>query len=754
MAEVEDTSEEANKEPGPTKIHFRVSIERGENCRYRVRVWVHDVEGPNPAPVPACTPEGNPVCCLSAGLTWPSTANATTLYKIQFTDDDILRPENGMLTGEVRMLTARALDLDYATLRCGEDPTCMSNATPLPSLPDGLEYEWEVEVGWGEFVNHIPGDPKTARGQSVAFRAHGDLGGEVRIKCTVRDTYEDSTAPWAVPLKEHFPDPSVASEFTIRVYDFRFIDFENHKLKRYLGESGGIKFPVLEVSEEITDRVIAPAATATYDGPAQEMGQVSPDIYRVQVEKIPDDAGEPSFKLIRFADNQQVAAFDQEAIADPEPSDPTEVDWRSKAHTRLVSNDRGPGSATDATYDNEILGDQTILVELGERIEAHFLLDDEFVGKISLPVGRPPCEFGDPDSRSDKVILTGYLRFVELDYGHGWTQGLDEQWAMKRLNEDHMQAGVRWRLAAPTQTVVPSGNAIRVATVLGHGQFPTDDGGGLRFTVNVPAAPPAPPGTMNGYQVTCRYEREETSETIANRPRTRAIDAGLTGTTVVDNSRYPPQSPGYAKIVIFQKGVQGITITDYVHTGDTGSPVVRGNLLATPVRGMANYTDDINRLEMRVLAENFCDDPDILTVRVIVTPRRPGGGDPNVTFNGSAFAIAADARLTESYYGADRNTIGIPSIAVDYLDDTWGTAFGHEAAHILRNGASPPHQTDTWRILYSKPPGDEGAGLPENEEVYGTSEHVDYPKRFQNNDLTVRSRTGPGTNWPVLKADW
>ncbi|MEQ8768403.1 MAG: hypothetical protein RL885_31150 [Planctomycetota bacterium] len=460
-----------------TVVEFEVAISRiqeAEGSYFSVAIVPGSV-APGEASNEDCG-ESGPGCCVLAS----EDVDSNTPIFAELPEDQF--PVDGMLVGDLRPLNVTGFDRDLVGLECGEYP-CPSTFAD-GGMCDFVEYRWEILSGPGAFLYSVNGisTQKTALYQA-------SQPGEVTFRVTVDDPCTAFCGN----------DTEVEIIRSFYVYDLRFIDGQN----TILPPVGVAPSPTLDEGLRVSRLTIGQdmngcgGSQPTFDGPLS----TDLDTYRLEIES-PNGALGLDY-LVQVRANR---AFD-DLLYDAEAYDVTyRVGlqgnlFRTLPHLRLVSNARPRGQQNlpaQALYDDEVCGDQSILVKLGDWISATLLIFDgqslRRVGQIELPVGRPWSEPTAPQSILEGMVDWNVFlaNFDGLDTGHAdWAAAADFE--IERASEDWAQAGIRFERTGLTLETQPFNNVLFMKDggsphLAGTLTLHVTPDGGSQVTVLVPVA--------------------------------------------------------------------------------------------------------------------------------------------------------------------------------------------------------------------------------------------------------------------------
>ncbi len=691
-----------------TRVTYSIRTARQMNGRYRVNIEGVDIDLPDePNFDGGCPNQGIPGCCRVG----PFEPGAQNPQQTTFIEGLVDYPVSGMITGRVRPLVAKFTDKDTVLLLCGEGTSCTDSKKIV--ILDSLQFKWTIDpLSSGEFLHH-DGDPKVAWGQTVFYKSDEAITEQVKIKLDVFDTCPNPATTACISDKLHFSDPDVPVEIEFRVYDFDLIDGSGSPLKRHPADATGSIFPSLQIGES-PPNVNLPPGPAPYDPPS-----TTAENYRMQVCRVVDGAV-PTFKLKSKRGAADTSTSDwigvQSADSVSEPVGVTSC-WRSQMLIRLVSNGPPNPQPAGSEYDDEVAGNQTVLVRPGDRLEGSLYIDDAFVGAISLPVGRVGGEYSSPASHNKYVNLEGRIKFSPVDYQPlEPAPALAEQLAVQRASEDWAQAGISWS-SVGVETIEPIGNGFSLKMIL----VPTAGANGVISFDFI---------TSDGTQhllIEATITQGDPLDAIVAELKAKIEQRGP---VVQVYGHVDPYGVSGQLLVIDPEEV-GARIENFV------APLASQTFVVVDViEGTPSYQAHISSAEAHLLAINYPHTANDI-VRAFVTPIQTGQL-PYIPVVRQHVAYAWNEGQG-SLYPELINHLMMPEVAVDHNDSGYSIVLGHELGHIVLDGVYH-HQTDTTRLMYKF-----GAS--------GSPETPGYFKRLYDRDELARFESGPSTFPVLLRAD-
>lgn len=480
---------------------------------------------------------------------------------------------------------------------------------------------------------------------------------------------------------------------------------------------------VLMVSKKVTTADL-PEGPTIFAGDA---GLSDPDslTYRLEVDGLVLQSGqELAFRL--RVEGSTSNDFTYGSVVDPED----ETRFRSDAYIRLVSN--GP-PATGAepgseVYDDQVRGDQTVLVRLGDTVTAEVLVDEEVVAQTQLPVGRPPAEDG------VWAIRTAHLRF-HTQAGTSPPMNTAPQIMTERASEDWAQAGIRFSNTYEG-TFAPDENALVVDGTAPNGEVASKG----YITFKVECAPMGAPWDFVSVRV---QEGQHEADIAASVAQNISMFGRFDATPLRDNFQDFSSTERWLVVAGCEGG-------DAIFTN-----INDGHIQDLDIYRFAYSSEEWLYSELNLIGYNYGDGQDD-TIEIFAVPDGTLGG----TDSTATYGLASSDRDRSRIPGA-RNALFITQSAMDGIDEhdppnKIGMPFvlGHELGHILFDGHFD---------------GDDDAGhtdqchnLMRNQcwtgssVVYGTSvsEEVGGSKRLTaEQHLDARADSGPDTNPPILKRE-
>jgi hypothetical protein len=509
----------------------------------------------------------------------------------------------------------------------------------------------------------------------------------------------------------HVPDVDNDSiALPIKVYMLRFIDGANAKRKTSYSDAQGTEDPVLFVSREVTDKNIVPTTSGNtdaerYDGPASS--DVA-GILRMQVDTLLSGDDSAKFRIVRVPQSQTVdTLYDVLWDGVPDPSAPVDsAPWRLKNHLRLVSNAKPSAPPPNSQYDDDVLGDQTIKIRLGDWIKATLLVvrngQEETVGSTFLPVGRPPGEKG----QNTDIVITGALRVTRIQH-LGWPVPTWDPIASERASEDFAQVRVRLRVgevvASPKQEA--RNTALIIAPVLEDGYLR------VSYKVDGQQQPDVDAPVARGDSVDQASDKLQAALVAAGLDVV-AYTGRMTGSAALNDKFLSLRSQGdYDRVEITKAATWKVNgqpaafpVVDYIHVNGADGEI----------ETMESY---VMAMELKSLSQEDVD--------VLVWPIDPATGSIvpfSHPYDGSyalAFAVSEKQTLDvpdRVWFPEACNTLQVPTVLVDEDDAQWPTAFGHELGHILLDGNY--HETISTHLMYL------GLGLDLDPETPATAKRL------------------------------
>jgi outer membrane protein OmpA-like peptidoglycan-associated protein len=410
--------------------------------------------------------------------------------------------------------------------------------------------------------------------------------------------------------------------------------------------------------------------TATFDGPPG--ATPDPDTFRVQLTGLPGGQT-PQVRLQTFRGAAQRTDHTFDMVEGQVGGRPA---YRINEHVRLVSN----------AVDDAFRAHQTVLVRLEDTVRATALLAGGEIGRIELPVGRPPAETG------PKAVRTCDIHFVTLT-------GTDSDPArtIARISEDWAQLAIRFNLAS-SETVTAVRNVLTVAgTATANGQITFDMTNAAGTSASVAVA----------------IASGDNNQTIANKIAAQiSAEAGFAATVHRHDALFivlvnPRQNVDFDNIVSFQAAV-----------------VVQEPAL--------NFTNDINLLEGSVLGLNF-NDGNLSNIDMVAI------GQVNIQLSPGApiLAGATGGDFLAANLPGWHNLCIIQEQAVDTDDAVMPFVAGHEVGHAIFDGGNAIHHPLATNIFNAGPSG--------ATDTIGGAKRLDDAQNTR-----ARARSGPATVPPLL----
>lgn len=363
--------------------------------------------------------------------------------------------------------------------------------------------------------------------------------------------------------------------------------------------------------------------------------------------------------------------------------------YRTNEHIRLVSNKRPveiDSARTEFQYDDEYLGHQTVLVMLGDTVQASVIVNGEKQGSpIALPVGMPS------DSNSSYAVLTADLNFFIQE---GLEATVQPDTTVKRMNEDWAQAAIQLeRNTTSTFSLVDN-----ILTIRTRGAVDTN--GELMLTLQREGHSPSP--------ISINFETGDTAADLAQ-SLADTIEATLkvpAEASIYYTSRCAPPNGCHRWIVMVDKG----TGKDVIFSDMRTVPAVPQLSMGTPKLKKQDVIFD--QLWRNIIGLNYKDaDPTTIDIFVVADTLLPDDHEVDgkkVKVNG----IASSNSYVSRKPGL-QNTIVIVSEAADGNDEYLPFTASHEVGHVLFNGPFPGsiggHHADPTNLMfqYARPSGEE-----------------------------------------------
>ncbi len=443
-------------------------------------------------------------------------------------------------------------------------------------------------------------------------------------------------------------------------------------------------------------------ASATFAGPVPTV----PDPYTFRVEARGIASGAPVTFQLKITDGGSGAmrTFDYESVEGQvvEGADQF-VAYRMNRHVRLVSNGvPATGADPGANYDDKFLGEQTVLVRLGDTVRGDVLDEAGTVlaSTLPLPVG---CAATLPDPHP-QAIRTARVYFRDLVGARS-----NPIASVARASEDWTQAAIRFRLTGRGPDITPVTNILQVegqAGVSGPIEMRVKDVSG------------STPITLDRrIQITPAHTTEDVARLIAE-----SIDADprFEARHVVHNTDGRPDHPWWVLINPERE------VNFQFRTIPAGLSLGEPPLNFPPLVPMAQN-------EHHALALNF-KGADPAMAYVFTEP--DGAEGPNV------LATAYSYYNWRNFMPGAVNTTFVDRRALDGTDATFPFTFGHELGHLLslpHDDATTHNPPQTWNLMYAPAPAGEREG-------YGAR------KRLRQEQVnSARQQSGPSSANPLLQ---
>lgn len=486
---------------------------------------------------------------------------------------------------------------------------------------------------------------------------------------------------------------------------------------------------VLMVSKKVTSDDL-PAGPTPFDG---DPNLTDPDFltYRIEVENLIIQSGQIVEFRVAVGGSGQGGPFTYGSVVDPTDGS----QFRSDAYVRLVSNGRpATGAEPDpVSYDDEVQGDQTLLVRLGDTVTAEVLVDDEVVAETSLPVGRPPTEDG------DYAIRTAHLRF-HTQSGTSPPMNTAPQVMTERASEDWAQAGVRFSDIFEG-TFTPKPNALIIDGAAASDGTATSSG---YITLDVGCGGAVGRSDFVEQKVAAGQSEQEIA---ANLAQTIGALSTVSAEALRDDFFHSDNTSQW--LVVVQCGSGGLGTVNFDNVSDGGIQ----NLDVDPFMYDPNGW---SYSELNLVGYNYGDGQDD-TIEVFAIPDSSlQSDDGEITYG-----LAGTDRTRDRTPGA-QNALFITQSALDGIDEHnppsgkigYPFVLGHEIGHILFNNLfdgddGAGHTTQCTNLMRNQ------CGLPPSE-IYGTSrrESITASKRLTvEQHLDARVDSGPDTTPPILKRE-
>ena len=365
-----------------------------------------------------------------------------------------------------------------------------------------------------------------------------------------------------------------------------------------------------------------------------------PDTFRVQIRGLLPGQG-PRVRVV--VNRSGTSVYSQEFDTVEAAALGCPAVYRIDKHLRLVSNGPPTPKPAGSTYDDEISGNQTILVKLADSVTATMISGGPSIS-TSLQVARPPAE------TRPKAIRTADVHFVTL-------RGVSSVPAtiVARMSEDWAQTAIRYRLGT-AETVDAVKNVLSVTgTAASDGQLQVriKPQGGAFHPIAIPV--------HNG----------DTQEQISAR---LAAAISATASLTATDHRHSTE-----RLIMVNKG-HSVTFASLRNN-------VTGVVFTEPV---LDFTDDISLLEGSVLGLNFQDADRKVITMIAVT---------DITILGGSDAATGGDYLLANLPGWHNVSI-LREPVIDADDSTYPTGSGHSMGRALFNTGNPgrPSRVDQ-RVL-------------------------------------------------------
>lgn len=555
---------------------------------------------------------------------------------------DFWSKPDGMLTGDVRMISLKAQDLDLASFECGIAPDCPS-AIANELFSDGLSYTWSVLAGPATILQ---------QGRSAVVKA-GSSAGRVDLQVVV-----DDCSGYC------YDDPALTLTLSFYVYPLDFIDASNALLPR-LGPVSN-QNEGLRISQVVTNLAGSMNGcgnvTPTFAGPVP----APPDArtYRLHGTRAGAPAGWSFEVRVRTSHAWPLAEY--EGGAEYDHTFATLVHngaFRSDLHFRLVSNKApAPGAALDGVYDDEVCGAQSILALPGDWVTATLVVAGKAVGSIELPVERPWNEAVLP-AAGPQSIHAASINWMATAGAPGAGKG---SFYARRMSEDFAQSAIRGRLVSESSDLQNVTNVLYMSTT----NVPAPTPGQVQFSLIDTGG--------NSSAVTFQVIATDTFATVADK-LVAAIDAlpGFDATAHHQPLMYQPIDSPYFIVVNRQSEVDFGPI-DVGTTGldlfepllDYGDPVLSWEeIIALGLNYKPDLTSTQSAVDVFATTSDFIRGP-------------PGCALTFTTGNHS---------VNESSMAGVSHTIFLAKTASSGSDETFAQACSHELGHALMDEGDTIH---------------------------------------------------------------
>ena len=360
---------------------------------------------------------------------------------------------------------------------------------------------------------------------------------------------------------------------------------------------------------------------------------------------------------------------------------------RAGGFNRLVSNDRPQSGGASYTYDDDVRGDETILVRLRDEVRVSGRIEGEG-GAPATPVGQITYTVGDaPTSSGIDAVRRVDLAWQTYERADGTRLGSVPARTTERVSEDWAQASIYFE--AISDDVFASSSVTNALQVVVTGT-PPPGGGAPQTTAS---------GTIRvsvgGQVVPFTYSAGASGGDIASLLAVALRPA--TGVTTVGVSNSFKSNKSFGLVVAGRYG-QSVTLQGVGNSAEV--ELLPGLPDLDAIRAGSRVADAV------MLAVKD-EDPGSIDVLTVPEPMIEFGTFPD---NPSLVAFARSDRPSAVEFGT-ANTAVLPAYVSDGDDRRNPTTAGHEIGHVLLGpvlareqgepaSAEPEHSALTYNIMY------------------------------------------------------